>query len=79
MIILSQDENVIVNFENVTKIKVNEYAGWANVFAYCDKDNCAELGVYKGNSRAKEVLKEIIDWVANTDGEDCKIFYMPKE
>jgi hypothetical protein len=78
MIILSQDEEKIVNFDNVTSIGMIEFTNYISIKAKF-QDMYIELGIYKNEARAKEVLKEILDWVADTDGEDCKIFYMPKE
>lgn len=78
MIIISQDEEKIVNFDNVTSIGMIGFTNYISIKAKF-QDMYIELGMYKDEARAKEVLKEIIDWVADKDGEDCKIFYMPKE
>lgn len=70
MIIVSQNKNVIVNFNNLTQIYIT----------YCKEDNTGyfirfetvdslydNLGEYATEERAKEVLKEIVQCYANTE------------
>ncbi len=72
MIIVSQDKNRIVNFNNLTQIYI----------AYCEEDNTGyfirfetvdslyeDLGEYKTKERAKEVLEEIIKCYKDTNYE----------
>lgn len=90
MIILSQDKETIVNFENVTKIIIISYAIGASIKAHFE-DGTVELGDYKDEERAKEVLKDIIKAINGENFVECnestlnihsieqKVFYMPKE
>lgn len=78
MIILSQVQDRIINFEQIKFIERDETAIFANVGAE-EKYGFICLGNYTTWERAEQVLKEILDWIADKDGEDCKIFYMPKE
>lgn len=89
MIIVSQDKDNIVNFDNITSIWIDD-----NIL---DKTNtdfeiCADgesLGYYKTEKRAKEVLKEIIKSyrhyrTAECDGytnvlEETAVFEMPEK
>lgn len=62
MIIISQDKNAIVNFDNVSEIRV-KYDGTIVTFdnTYDPRDDCSDiLGKYETEERAKEVLQEII-------------------
>lgn len=63
MIIVSQDKDVIINFENVLIININQtkktqIGGWFS----CNEENNNNvlLGEYATEERAKEVLNEII-------------------
>lgn len=89
MIIISQDEEMIVNFDNVTSIGMIEFASYISIKAKM-QDAYIGLGSYKDLERAKEVLKDIIDWIENkcdfsmnNDGMNVTrkgdVFYMPKE
>ena len=63
MIIVSQDKTKIINFDNMTRVYIT--------FDESDDDVCIrtetvdslyeDLGYYKTEGRAKEVLAEIID------------------
>lgn len=90
MIILSQDEEMIVNFDNVKVLITALYSDCVGINAVLDEKNGVLLGYYKDETRAKEVLKEIIDWIENkcdfsmsNDGINVTrkgdVFYMPKE
>lgn len=62
MIILGQDKDLIVNFDNVSSIEVNDV--WDNKPGQILKANDVlgrrhTLGYYKNEERAKEVLREI--------------------
>lgn len=62
MIIISQDKNTIVNFDNVSEIRV-KYDGTIVMFdnTYDNQNDCSDiLGKYETEERAKEVLQEII-------------------
>lgn len=76
MIIISQDEETIVNFDNVTRIKISDYIDCVTIFACYDKDNIQDLGTYRSKKRAKEVLKALMQiYSLNNNG----VFTMPKE
>lgn len=57
MIIVSQDKNTIINFNNITEIVANgtEVVITDNIY----KDYGETIGIYKTEERAKEVLQEI--------------------
>jgi len=61
MIIVSQDRETVVNFENIIRIKVCKYNG--ENYIQCDfpYGTYEDLGTYKTKERAKEVLQEIKD------------------
>ena len=64
MIIVSQDKELILNFENIEAIGIGnplKYVdGMFKVFASTTSDNEYTLGKYKTEERAKEVLQEIM-------------------
>ena len=64
MVIVSQDKELILNFENIDAIEIGnplEYDdGMFKVFASTTSDNEYTLGKYKTEERAKEVLQEIM-------------------
>ena len=62
MIIVSQDKTKIVNFDNLTQIYITQdEEETANFIRYESVDSLYEdLGEYKTEERAKEVLQEII-------------------
>lgn len=90
MIIISQDEEMVVNFDNAKVLRTAFYSNCVGIKAVLDKENGVLLGMYKDETRAKEVLKDIIDWIENkcdfsmnNDGINVTrkddVFYMPKE
>ncbi len=64
MIIVSQDKEIILNFNNTESIAIlnplEDNDGLFRVCAITPSDNEYKLGKYKTESRAKEVLQEII-------------------
>jgi hypothetical protein len=90
MIIVSQDRNEIVNFNNMNNILIVDFNIKNNCFqriqANTDRDYYV-LGDYATEERAKEVLQEIIKSIENWEnlkaGQPsgiCKFVYeMPKE
>lgn len=70
MVIVSQNRNEIINFNNVMNIGIcgedGEYIISAGVVIGVD-DNYRELGVYKTEKRAKEVLEEIATAYTNME------------
>lgn len=68
MIIVSQCKTLIINFANVTRIKVKNYN--SEFYVVCDFPNGAyeDLGIYETKERAKEVLRDIIDKYKGIEG-----------
>lgn len=63
MLIVSKDESVIVNFNNLEAIEignVEENQGKGIIYARLASDYFYEIGEYKTEERAKEVLREIM-------------------
>lgn len=64
MIIVSQDKTEIINFDNVINISIAdcEEDGYliSAGFIVGRDDNYRDLGYYKSEERAKEVLQEIV-------------------
>lgn len=61
MIIISQDKDGIINFDNINEIRTTK-TGKILLFdnTYRSQDDCSDvLGKYKTEERAKEVLQEI--------------------
>ena len=89
MIILSQNKDEIVNFDNIINIMITDCDGDFVISAVAlvgVDDVYRELGYYKTEERAKEVLQEIISkyrqW--NKDANNAvtiipKVYEMPKE
>lgn len=59
MIIVSQDRDKIINFDNITEIMVDESAIVISDDIYMNYGEV--IATYKTNDRAKEVLNEIIE------------------
>ena len=75
MLIFSQDEEKIINFENVTSIGMIGFTNYISIKAKF-QDMYIELGTYKDEARAKEVLKALMQiYPLNNNG----VFTMPKE
>ncbi len=97
MIIISQNKSKIVNFNNIANIRIincskDEHLISASFITEID-DDYKDLGYYKTEERAKEVLQEIVDLlgirkIENKNYEEAdlimkfkeKVIYeMPKE
>jgi len=77
MIILSQDKNEIINFNNIVRLSVsNNSKGQFLIEAhnFCD-DFETVIGFYETQERAKEVLQEIV----NTYVRECRTYIMPED
>jgi len=66
MIIVGQEKNIIVNFDNVMVIRVEKLncSGIDNrhaIFVFDNYRNVFNVGIYATEERAKEVLQEIIE------------------
>lgn len=89
MIIFSQNKDEIVNFDNIINIMITDCDGDFVISAVAlvgIDDVYRELGYYKTEERAKEVLNEIVNkyrqW--NKDNNNSvtvipKVYEMPKE
>lgn len=70
MIIVSQDEDLMINFDNVESIDiVTDLDGTGKVpykICYETSSKREELGCYKTEERAKEVFKEIVKKYENS-------------
>lgn len=74
MIIVSQDKKSVINFENVVMIDIYHiYYPNVEIHATFNNGEDFSLGVYDTESRAKEVLNEIINSTSIVKYE------MPKE
>ena len=87
MIIVSQDKEKIVNFDNVNMILVREkkIISFDNTFD-SGTDDGDLIGIYETKERAKEVLREIVEEYMDSNNSygsqgyvKNKTFYMPKE
>lgn len=89
MIIVSQNKDEIVNFNNVINIQITDcdgdYVISATALVGID-DIYRELGYYKTEKRAQEVLREIVNQYRhyNLDNNKAvtvlpKVYEMPKE
>ncbi len=83
MIIVSQDREHIVNFNNIKEIRINSYN---SLMIDIYSDYKLQLGHYKTEERAKEVLQEIIKCYKDTnyEYENCwclrnLVYEMPEE
>ena len=78
MIIVSQDEDRIFNFANIIYITVNEKNEIVATTNWNDNaDGAYELGKYKTEERAKEVLEDIVNKYSITPL--AMIYKMPEE
>jgi hypothetical protein len=81
MIIVSQDRDLIINFDNVTVIGIAQNNSKEIDSITVDKEE-QYLGEYKTEERAKEVLAEITEFWKNGAMSDYKGFIcyeMPKD
>lgn len=60
MIIVSQNKDIIANFDNITSLDTDQCNGVYVVGCNFTNRNNVYLGEYKSEERAKEVLQEII-------------------
>ena len=79
MIIINQEKDEFVNFENIMCINItdcdeDEFVISAGFIVGRD-DNYRDLGYYKTESRAEEVFREIIKYYSS----DLKVFEMPEK
>ena len=85
MIIVSQDKGKIINFDNMTRVYINFDEGDDDVCIRTETvDSLYEdLGYYKTEERAKEVLQEIIDMYkfnrCEAVGQKNAVYKMPED
>ena len=89
MIIVSQNTDIIANFDNIISLDTDQCNGVYVVECNFTNRNNVYLGEYETEERAKEVLQEIIKSyrhyrTAECDGytnvlEETAVFEMPKE
>ena len=90
MIIVSQDKEEIINFDNMTRVYITLDKGDDDVCIRTETvDSLYEdLGYYKTEARAKEVLKEIVETYKNCNASAVstgygyvknKVYEMPTE
>lgn len=65
MIIVSQDKETIINFENTTRISIIPPVEKGYKYSIAI-NGCLDLAYYETEERAKEILKEIVQCYANT-------------
>lgn len=82
MIIVSQDKDKIINYDNVQLLWINEHILNKTIktfYIYADHDF---LGEYETEERAKEVLQEIIDMykfnICQECGQENVVYEMPE-
>lgn len=84
MILVSQDKETIINFDNITEIAQED--GEIGITNDILNDDFQVIAIYKTEERAKEVLKEIVNkyrqW--NVDNNKAvsiipKVYEFPKE
>lgn len=90
MIIVSQNKDMVVNFDNITRVYISQYEEkTANFIRLETVDSIYDdLGQYETEERAKEVLQEIIHMYieSNTSNPSTgygyvknKVYEMPKK
>lgn len=89
MIIVSQNENKIVNFDNLAQVYITQDEEETAYFIRCETIDSLydDLGKYSTEKRAKEVLQEIItrygNWenmkVGQPSGICLPVYEMPEE
>lgn len=77
MIIVSQDETKIINFENLVEIYINKDDEEKYYYLRCESvyGLYEDLGKYSTEERAKEILKKIIQFKYVSS----KVFEIPLE
>ena len=87
MIIVSQDKDKIVNFDNIAHIFISKDSEKHYLIEYGKMNGSSELlGIYVTEERAKEVLQEIINKYKQWNKDDNnavtimpKVYEMPVE
>ena len=71
MIIVNQEKNAILNFDNTTTIKTEKHIEKCEIVARVNNGHFATLGEYATEERAKEILRKIIQCYTNTEQYKC--------
>lgn len=90
MIIVSQDKEEIINFDNMTRVYItfDEDDDYVCIRTETVDNLYEDLGYYKTEARAKEVLQEIIKAYLDCNEQNVlaeyayvknKVYEMPKE
>lgn len=90
MIIVSQDKEEIINFDSMTRVYItfDEDDDYVCIRTETVDSSYEDLGYYKTESRAKEVLQEIIKAYLDCNEQNVlaeyayvknKVYEMPKE
>lgn len=90
MLILSQDQSFILNFDNIESIEIGNFEenrGRGIIYARLTSDYFYTIGEYNTIERAKEVLQEIIEAykenrvviIDNVKAENKVIYKMPEK
>ncbi len=89
MIIVSQDETMFINFDNVSAIAIDDNNTKKQIHARCNNDDDVMLGEYATEERTKEILQEIVEKYEDSTielgkkimsfGEYNFVYEMPKE
>lgn len=90
MLILSQDQSFILNFDNIESIEIGNFEenrGRGIIYARLTSDYFYTIGEYSTEERAKEVLQEIIKAykesgsvkIDNVQAENKVVYEMPEK
>ena len=60
MIIVNQNKKIILNFDNVPIIAINDKENSKEIYALTNGETVVSLGIYATEERTNEVLQEII-------------------
>ena len=89
MIIVSQDKEKIINFDNIKTIELDRETGFKSIIIFRETSEVETgvcglfIGHYATRERAKEVLQEIIDMYkfnrCEAVGQKNAIYKMPED
>lgn len=71
MIIVSQNKEEIVNFDNIANIYILQYTEDCSIMAPLISGGMVKLGLYPSLDRAKEVLENIVTFYSLADKTGC--------
>lgn len=84
MIIISQDEEEIINFDNIKEIRISNYeeirnGKWTSIYFSITVDNGGTLGKDIAKYKTKKQAKEVFDDIVKALYAECRIYNLPKE